>query len=254
MASPHAATVLARLEGVVALDLAVADARWLEPGLRELRLTGVLEGFAPAPGQDLMVGVTDTSGTHRWRRYTVRTLDDGGLVLWITTDADGPGAAWARSASPGDRIEAVGPRGKIGLDADAAAHLFVVDDAGLAAAAALAESVVAPGAVTLVAPAHLLRVATPAVNDGVRSSAVALPLESSTHCDGGRLGAVLDAALGELGEPVTAYVFGELALVRQVRAALGSAGLDASRVRSKAYWRADRSNEANGEPARPPSE
>ena len=65
----------------------------------------------------------------------------GTVHLWVTTTSDGPGAAWALTARLGDRVDAVGPRGKIALHPDATEHLFVIDDSGLAAMCAMAESV-----------------------------------------------------------------------------------------------------------------
>src|SRR5258708_12613444 len=64
------------------------------------------------------------------RRYTIRHLDPDArlLTLDIVLHGDGPGERWVRSARPGDRIEGIGPRGKITASATADWHLFIGDE------------------------------------------------------------------------------------------------------------------------------
>jgi NADPH-dependent ferric siderophore reductase len=249
--SEHVARVAARLDGVVALDLSLAGADDVVEGLRELRLGGDLTGFAPWPGQDVMVSVPPGISTARFRRYTVRRSDGGAgvVVLWVTTTTDGPGSTWATTMAVGDRVEAVGPRGKVALDASASSHLFVVDESGLAAACAMAEALVAPATVQLVVAAHADSVpgaVGPQVADGVTVALHPAPMD-----DLDELCAVVARATAALRlADAAAYVFGELHLTRRVAAALTSLGLDSARVAVKPYWRDDRANEANGEPDR----
>jgi NADPH-dependent ferric siderophore reductase len=252
--SEHALTVVARTDDVVALDLTVASFDDVTPSLRALRLRGELDGFGPLPGQDVMVSVVDPQGRHRWRRYTVRRLLDDVLELWVTTDTTGPGATWARGVSPGDVVEAVGPRGKIRVDDQAHAHVFVVDESGMAAACSMAESLRAPMRVHLVAP-PLDGALTPAVAPGVTLTTSVLPEHDHSRHDADRLADELAEALAVTRWPslgaTAGYVFGELGLTRDVRGILEALGVPDARLAVKAYWRADRANEDRGEPARP---
>src|SRR3974377_256364 len=133
--SEPARRVAARLDGAVALDLELTENVELAPALRALRLRGDLTGFAPWPGQDVMVSVPPGAATQRFRRYTLRRWDAaaGTVELGVTTGTGGPGGTWAGAAGPGALVDAVGPRGKIALDEDADEHLFVVDESALAA-------------------------------------------------------------------------------------------------------------------------
>jgi NADPH-dependent ferric siderophore reductase len=250
----HALRLAERLDGVVALDLAVESAHDVIPGLRSVRLAGDLTGFAPLPGQDLMVSVPPGGDAPRWRRYTLRRmdLDAGSLELWITTSTDGPGAAWAVGATAGDRVDVVGPRGKIRVHEDARTHLFVVDETGVAAAAAMAESIAPPARVLVVA----LLVPNPQWSpDDSLSPTVRRGVQHLTHVldveDHNGVSTLLDHTLRPLvGDRCAAYVFGERRVVRRVVDLFVGFGLDPARVASKAYWRDDQANEANGEPNR----
>lgn len=252
--SEHANRVVARLDGVVALDLEVVAADDIAPGVRELRLAGDLSGFDPRPGQDVMVSVPPGAPTPRFRRYTVRRWDpdEGTVELWVTTSTDGPGAAWAIDAIPGDRIEAVGPRGKIALDEDATTHLFVVDESGLAATCAMAEAVVAPGEVYAFSLLELPPLTEP--SRGVEPR-YASGVTSTNHVldptDLSWVRTVLETTAASLDTSRTAaYAFGELALTREIAGILKDVGFTPARIAVKPYWRDGRANEANGEPGR----
>jgi NADPH-dependent ferric siderophore reductase len=250
--SEHALAVVARMDGVVRLDLTVTDTSSLTPTLQALRLTGDLSGFAPLPGQDVMVSVYDASERHRWRRYTVRRCADSAIELWVTIDSEGPGARWARSARPGAEVEAVGPRGKVHVDEHAQGLCFVVDESGLAAACAMAESL---------APGRRVHVATPHAADGslVPTVAAGVMLSTSPLVGSARIDtdALADQLAGEMRAPdwpafgaTSAYVFGELGLTRDARGVLEALGVPETRIATKAYWRAGLPNEDHGEPGR----
>ena len=122
---------LQQIPGVRPLELEVVEAAELGLHMRRIRLGGVgLEDFAYEPGQDVMLVL---SGGERplSRRYTIRSYDpaDRTLELYIVAHGiHGPGAEWAASTEPGDRINGVGPRGKIYLDPTADWHLFLGDE------------------------------------------------------------------------------------------------------------------------------
>ena len=88
--------------------------------------------------------VLDDSGPRPLsRRYTIRRLDRVRREVELDIVAHGvagPGARWAAEARPGDRINGVGPRGKIFIDPDAVWHLFVGDETAAPGALAMLES------------------------------------------------------------------------------------------------------------------
>ncbi len=256
--SPHAKALLDRLEGVVALDLVVQSTWEVLPDLRALRCAGDLDGFDPFAGQDLMVPVPRQGGGTRWRRYTVRAVDReaGTLDLWVTTDSDGPGAAWALAAASGDRFEAVGPRGKVRVDEDRRAHLFVVDTSGLSAAVVMAGSIPPPSVSAVVVLASQVpdAPALAAPGDAGRPTVAffahrdAVVEHLAQHlAPGSGAGAHTDDLDG-----IAAYVFGEFSFTRLARDRLVALGVPADRIATKPYWRAGQSNQDHGEPDKSP--
>src|ERR1700704_5681876 len=124
-------TRLLTIPGVGPLELEVTEAVDLGPRMRRIRLTGRgLEEFSYEPGQDVML-VLGGGERPLSRRYSIRGFDPHSKTLELNIVAHGvhgPGAEWASTTQPGDRINGVGPRGKIYLDPDADWHLFVGDD------------------------------------------------------------------------------------------------------------------------------
>jgi NADPH-dependent ferric siderophore reductase len=251
--SEHTARVAARLDGAVELDLELTGAHDVLEGVRELRLRGDLTGFAPWPGQDLMVSVPPGAVSARFRRYTVRRWDPatGAVALWVTTATGGPGASWAAAVVPGGHVDAVGPRGKIALDPTASTHVFVIDESGLAAAYAMAEAL-RPRAVVhlVVALAHPGEVVPEEIQPRVASGVTLVARTVAAGEADALREAVEQVAWAVERASTAAYVFGELALTRATAELLGSVGVDEARVAVKPYWRNDRANEANGEPDR----
>src|SRR6478735_1989583 len=111
-----------------------------------------LLGFEFAPGQDVMLAVPVDGGTIN-RRYTIRRADPatGTVDLDLVVHGDAPGARWASDAPLGSSIAAVGPRGKVVPATDADWHLFVCDESGWAATAAMVESLTANERAVIVA-------------------------------------------------------------------------------------------------------
>ena len=213
--SEDATAIAARLDGAVALDLEVVETYDVAKGILELTLEGDLSGFSPWPGQDVMIAVPPGDDQARWRRYTVRRFDptSSTIDLWVTVDTDGPGATWASNAATGDRVDAVGPRGKIALDTDATSHLFVVDLSGVAAMCAMAEALEAPALVATVA--LMAPVSGYEDSDAIAPACVedVVLRHHVLHDDNAPWTAkVLEATISQLDvEATAAYVFGELA-------------------------------------------
>jgi NADPH-dependent ferric siderophore reductase len=135
------------------LHFEVASSTGLTPHMQRLELIAAeLDGFSYAPGQDVMLLVAADGSKPVRRRYTIRFLDPVRRLLTIDVvlHGDGPGERWVRSAKPGDRIEGIGPRGKIFPNPEADWHLFVGDEAALPAILAMTESLPGDAEATLV--------------------------------------------------------------------------------------------------------
>src|SRR5215468_1811138 len=137
----------AQLSGPLAsttrLDLRVVDSARLTPHMQRLMLTSPqLDGFSYLPGQDVMLLVAAEGNRPVRRRYTIRRLDAAArlLTLDIVLHGDGPGERWVRSARSGDRVQGIGPRGKITTSATADWHLFIGDESALPAMFAMTEA------------------------------------------------------------------------------------------------------------------
>jgi NADPH-dependent ferric siderophore reductase len=239
------------LAGTTRLQLEVAGSRLLTPHMQRLQLTAPeLAGFQFAPGQDLMLLVAIDGNRPVRRRYTIRALDRANLLLTVDVvlHGAGPGERWVRSARPGDRIEAIGPRGKISPSLSADWHLFIGDESALPAIFAMTESLPGDSFATL-----LLEVPDP--DDEQELAAPARTRVSWLHRLGGPAGdpASLAAEAAEVELPPGnghAYLLGEARVVLLLREVLAGHGLAADQVSPKAYWGRGRANANHGEPAR----
>src|SRR5262249_5290280 len=132
---------LLTIPGVQPLELTVNDVADLGPHMRRIALSGVPASFSYQPGQDVMLVLGQAGDRPLSRRYTIRAVNNGVLELNIVAHGvDGPGARWAAAVQPGDRINGVGPRGKIFLNPDAEWHLFLGDESAAPASLAMLEA------------------------------------------------------------------------------------------------------------------
>jgi NADPH-dependent ferric siderophore reductase len=236
----------ASIPGVRPLEMEVVEATDLGPHMRRIRLSSpALADFAYEPGQDIMLVL---SGGERplCRRYTIRGFETASRTLELNVVAHGvhgPGAEWASSASPGDRVNGVGPRGKIFIDREADWHLFLGDESAAPGYLHMLEALGAQG----LGQAYL-EVASgadelPTSADGVtwlyRGDVPAT--QSSMLVD-----AITAADLPEGRGRV--YIAGEVQIVNAVLRAALARGLSADQLAPKAYWGRGKSNEVNGEP------
>ncbi len=264
-----------RLPGVRELDLELVATEMVTPTMRRLRFTA--DGLAeldPFPGQDLMVSVPASGGARFRRRYTIRRLERAAAAVEmdIVLHGDGPGARWAREVRPGDRVEAVGPRGKIPAAAGATWHLFCGDESALPAIFTMVEALPARDRAQVV-----IEVGGPEDHQEPRDVRAELDLRWVHRGGEAGTGSALHDVVGELDldpgvsrggvvagagrdrQMLHAYVFGELRQVAAIRSLLLERGLAPEQVDHKAYWRRGVANAAHGEPerdleaARPPS-
>ena len=239
------------LAGTRKLHFEVTDTGLLTPHMQRISLTAAeLDGFSYNPGQDVMLLVAADGRRPVRRRYTIRQLDKARqrLTIDVVLHGDGPGERWVRSARPGDRIEGIGPRGKVFPSMAAHWHLFMGDEAALPAILAMTESLPGDSDATLV-------VEIPEVADEQEVLAAARTRVSWLHRLGRPAGdpAALAAEAAEVELPPGnghAYLLGEASVVLAMRAALAARGLPQDQMSPKAYWGRGRANAGHGEPAR----
>jgi NADPH-dependent ferric siderophore reductase len=239
------------LAGTRKLHFEVAETSQLTPHMQRLELTAPeLDGFSYQPGQDVMLLVAADGRKPVRRRYTIRRLDQSRrlLTMDVVLHGDGPGERWIRAARPGDRIEGIGPRGKVFASPEADWHLFLGDEAAMPAILAMTESLPGDSEATLV-----LEVPEPA--DEQELLAPARTRVSWLHRLGGRAGdpAALAAEAAEVELPAGrghAYLLGEASAVLRMREVLAARGLPQDQMSPKAYWGRGRANAGHGEPAK----
>jgi NADPH-dependent ferric siderophore reductase len=239
------------LSGTRRLQFEVVSSRQLSPHMQRIELTAAeLAGFSYLPGQDVMLLVATDGRRPVRRRYTIRYLDLASrlLTMDIVLHGDGPGERWVRSARPGDRIEGIGPRGKISADASADWHLFMGDDSAIPAIFAMTEALPGDAVATMV-------LEVPGPDDEQDYSAAARTRVSWLHRLGTPPGdpAQLSAEAAEVELPAGnghAYLLGEAKVVLQLRDVLAGRGIRPEQMSPKAYWGLGRANAGHGEPAR----
>jgi NADPH-dependent ferric siderophore reductase len=233
------------------LAFEVAGSSQLSPHIQRLELTAPeLDSFSYRPGQDVMLLVAADGTRPVRRRYTIRQLDRARrlLTLDIVRHGDGPGERWVRSAQAGDRIEGIGPRGKVFPSPEADWHLFMGDEAAMPAILAMTESLPGDSEATLV-------IEIPEAADEQEFSAAARIRLSWLHRLGRPAGEAqeLAAEAADVELPPGsghAYLLGEARVVLRLREILASRGLAQDRMSPKAYWGRGRANAGHGEPAR----
>jgi NADPH-dependent ferric siderophore reductase len=244
-------SLLRRLDGTAAYSLTLRKRTALSPSVVALVLEGEIDSLHPAPGNDLMFGMTldGTDGSFR-RRYSIRKInhETASLELWIETRAGGPGSQWALNAPIGSTIEAIGPRGKVILDPMADWHLFIGDLTFLPAAYAMAESIDPPGQALFIweiddtADALL-----PKLDDQIGVTVGFVERSNRAFNDPTGLLRSLEA-LELPRDEGHIYVGGELSVVAAIKKVLLQRGFSTDAVSAKPYWRMGVANLAHGEP------
>jgi NADPH-dependent ferric siderophore reductase len=235
------------------LHFEVTSTTLLTPHMQRIELAAAeLDGFSYRPGQDVMLLVDVDGRRPVRRRYTIRHLDMARQVLTIDVvlHGDGPGERWVRSAKPGDRIEGIGPRGKVFAAVSADWHLFMGDEAAMPAILAMTESLPGDADATLV-------LEIPGADDEQDVSAAARTRLSWLHrlsrAAGDPSSSLLVSEAAEVEIPPGnghAYLLGEASVVLALRERLTARGLPPDQMSPKAYWGRGRANAGHGEPAR----
>ena len=188
------------------------------------------------------------------RRYTIRSFDPAqkAVTIDVSLHGAGPGTDWISAARPGDRIDAIGPRGKISVRPQADWHLFVADETGLPGVLAMMEALAPGSRATAVlevdaAADEQAFAAAPGPSLNVRwlhRAGESVPGDPD----------LLLAAVAAVEVPAGvghAYVAAEAGVVRSVTRALTERGLRQDQILlARAYWRRGLPNAEHGEPTK----
>src|SRR5579859_1203228 len=238
------------IAGVQPLELEVTGVTDLGTHMRRILLTGAsLADFAYQAGQDVMLVLGGTPDRPLSRRYSIRNVDRPTRTLElniVTHGVQGPGAVWAANVAVGDRVEGVGPRGKVFVNPEADWHLFLGDESAAPAKLNMLESLPAstPGVAYLEVGSprdELAHAASDAheVKWLYRGETAAI---SSTLLVEAMRSAALPAGRGHV------YVAGEVQVVADVQRAALARGLAPEQISPKAYWGRGKANADRGEP------
>jgi NADPH-dependent ferric siderophore reductase len=227
------------IPGVQPLELEVVEASELGASMRRIVLTAPnLSELSYQPGQDVMLVLGQAGDRPLSRRYTIRSLDHTRRLVELNIVAhgvDGPGARWAEEARPGNRVNGVGPRGKIFLDPTADWHLFLGDASGAPGSLAMLEALPPD-----VAGYAFLKLETPLPHSATGKRTV-------EWLSSGSLPRALDAFALPAGVGHV-YIAGEVQQVNALRSAALDRGLQPEHVSAKAYWGRGKPNAPRGEP------
>ena len=120
-------------------SLRVTGKTQLTPNMLRVEFVGDdLDELVWKRGQDLVLELPQADGTIARRHYTIRKHDGHSIAIDFVLHGASPAGDWARAASPGDRIEAAGPRGHTYVR-EADWHLFIGDESCIPAIFAMLE-------------------------------------------------------------------------------------------------------------------
>ena len=219
----------------------VVDSFDMASNMRRVVLTAAdIDAFAYKPGQALVLMVPLPNGETGRRDYTIRTMDRsaGTISIDFVLHGDTPAPAWARSARPGDVIEARGPRGGTVLRPDADWHLLTGDETCIPAIAHIIETMPA-GSNAFV----FIEVSGKGAEMPLETSANAMirwvhrndiPPGPSDLMNGVVQDFVMPSGRGH------AYIIGETSNVRRQRHTLIARGMTRDQISSEGYWRPGR--------------
>jgi NADPH-dependent ferric siderophore reductase len=228
-----------------AWQLVVKEVEDLTPRMRRIALSAsTLDRFSYLPGQDASLAFTAADGSTVRRRYTIRSFDpeQRSFAINVVMHGNGPGMRWASAVWPGTEIEAIAPRGKITLAANAPWHLFAGDATAVPAAFAMMEAL----------PPEIPALGIFAIDNADERQP--LPARGARHGvvwqyagEPSHLLAALERAQLPEGRG-HAYLAGEVALVSALKQGLIERGWAADQISAKAYWNRGRANAGHGEP------
>jgi NADPH-dependent ferric siderophore reductase len=222
-------------------SMRVVDSFDVGANMRRVLLTAPdIAEFAYKPGQALVLMVPLLNGETGRRDYTIRTMDRsaGTIGIDFVLHGDTPAPTWARSAKPGDTIEARGPRGGTVLRPDADWHLLTGDETCIPAIAHILETMPDGSKAFVFIEVSRKDAEIPLET---RANAVirwvhrnGLPPGPNELMNGVVQDFALPSGWGH------AYIIGETSNVRRQRHTLIARGLTRDQISSEGYWRPGR--------------
>jgi NADPH-dependent ferric siderophore reductase len=213
-------------------ELEVVRVEAPSPNFRSVTFAGeALAGFVSASFDDHVKFMPGGAEGGVSRDYTPRRYDasSGELTLEFALHGDGPAAAWAAAATPGQRATIGGPRGSFIIPTDYDWHLLVGDETALPAIARRLEEL--PAGTRAIAVVHV----PDAADRRSLPSAAALDVQWVADADA-LIEAVRALQLPE-GEGY-AWCAGEAGAMAQLRRVLvEEKGHDRHAIRAAAYWK-----------------
>jgi NADPH-dependent ferric siderophore reductase len=222
-------------------SLEVVGGADIAPNWRRVSVTAAdLEEMTYKPGQDLVLAMPLADGTTGRRHYTIRQidLDQRRLDLDFVLHGSSPAGDWARTAKRGDKIDAMGPRGRTVLNPDADWHLFAGDETCIPGIFGMLE-ILSAGAkawafIEIADQAAEMPVKTQAdlklewvLRNGAAPGPSRLLADRLATCQ-------LPAGRGHL------YLIGETSNVRTQRHELMARGIGKDQIAAEGYWRPGR--------------
>jgi NADPH-dependent ferric siderophore reductase len=209
--------------------------------MRRVRLAGDdLDKLEFRPGQEIVLAIPQPGDEPARRHYTIRQFDRAAKQMDVDFVLHGHGVAgrWAQTAKPGDRIEAMGPRGRVTVNLAADWHLFSGDEAAFPAIFAMLESLPATAKAFV-----FLEAGSEADQQAFTSPAkVTVKYLYRGGVPAGQCRALIDEVAAFTPPPSLghAYLIGETSVVRAQRQGLIAAGFPREQISAEGYWRPGR--------------
>jgi NADPH-dependent ferric siderophore reductase len=204
----------------------VTDVVEVAPALRKVRFAGqALRGVDFRPGQEVEFRVGDRA----FRHYTPAHFDSrhGLLDVIFFHHGEGPGARWAGTLQPGQRVHVLGPGGRFGLQAGAR-HVLLGDETALGLFVCFTQA----------APGRCLGAVELSTDAQAWPERIGLQLQVAqrTAARGDALAKWLDSAPIRPSDNVCFYLVGHTGSIVQLRERLLQRGFPRRSVRTKPYW------------------
>ncbi len=231
-----------RMRGLGEVILTVDAMADITPHMRRVEMhSPQLANFTSKAGQDLVLMLPDDSGEASRRHYTIRSFDLAAQRLsidFVLHGDEGLAMRWLAQVREGDQIVAFGPRGRNVIHDGAGWRLFVGDETGLPAIAAMIETLPAGAHATAIIEvpdaADTQSITTPANVD-----IIWLPRGGAPKPPSEQLIAAVNAWQPPDGEG-HCYLLAETGAVRAIRRALLERGISKESIFAEGYWRTGR--------------
>ena len=231
-----------RMRGLKEMTLTVETTAEVTPHMRRVLFhCPELTALSPKAGQDLVLMLPDHGGEAARRHYTIRSSDSMAQRLsidFVLHGDEGAAMRWLADVRAGDQIVAFGPRGRNVIHDGASWRLFVGDETGLPAIAAmietLPENVEGTALIEIEDAADAQPISTPA-----KVKIVWLPRGGPAKPSSEQL----IRAVREWHMPSGdghCYLLAETGAVRAIRHALIERGVPKAALFAEGYWRPGR--------------